>query len=137
MTSFPVEIEPSPQPRLAAGVLLLHLTAAAFPWLARCPPGLAAALSVFAIAGLAATLVRVPGPHCRLVRLSLRDDSWRVRLTGESHDTVALIGSGTRVYAGLIALDLRVEGRRLGWLLPRAALGRADFRRLKARLRMT
>jgi hypothetical protein len=37
----------------------------------------------------------------------------------------------------LVVLDLRAEDERLGWLLPRAALGPEEFRRLKVRLRLT
>lgn len=137
MTSFPVEIDPPPLPRLAAALVLLHLGAAAWPWLSRCTPWLAAGLSALAVASLAATLAWLPGPHCRLRRLCLRGDVWRAGLPGEAREVTAQIGPGTRVYPGLIVLELRVAGRRLGWLLPRAALGGADFRRLKARLRMS
>ena len=48
MTSFPVEIEPPPEPRLAAAALLLHLSAAALPWATRCPTWLAVSLSLLA-----------------------------------------------------------------------------------------
>lgn len=136
MTSFAVEIEPLPQPRLAAAALLLHLAAAALPWITRCPPWLAVPLSLLAVAGLAATLARVPGRHCRLQRVSFRDDTWRVRLAGDEREEAARLGPRTRVYAGLIVLDLLTGPRRVGWLLPRPALDAAEFRRLKARLRL-
>ncbi len=136
MTSFAVECEPRSQPRLAAGALLVHLLAAAWPWFTRCPPWIAATLSLFAILGLAATLARLPGAHCRLQGLSFRDDGWHVRLWRESGDGPAVIGRGTRVQAGLIALDLLAGRQRLGWLLTRSAMDPDQFRRLKARLRL-
>jgi len=136
MTSFPVASEPRPEPRLAAGALLLHLLAAAWPWATRCPAGIAIPLSLFAILGFAATLARLPGPQCRLKAITFRGDGWRVRLDSESCDESARIGPGTRVHAGLIALDLIVGRQRLGWLVTGAAMDSTQFRRLKARLRL-
>jgi len=136
MTSFAVECEPRSQPRLAAGALLLHLTAASWPWLAHCPPWIATALSLLAIFGLAATLARLPGAHCRLQRLSFQGGGWRVRLSRESCDGPASIGPGTRVYAGLIVVELIAGRERLGWILTRPATDPGRFRRLKARLRL-
>jgi len=136
MKSSALSIEPRDQPRLAAAALILHLFAAAFPWIARCPPWLAAILSLFALGGLAATLSRVPGPHCRLRRVVWHGDSWRVMLEGDPGCAAAQLAADTRVYAGLIVLNLRVGRRRMGWLLPRQSLGPTQFRQLKARLRM-
>jgi len=136
MTLFPVEIEPRPEPRLAAAALLLHLSAAALPWATRCPGWLAVPLSVLALASLAATLARLPGPHCRLQGLAVSGDDWRVRHAGDTCARPAHVGPGTRVYAGLIVLDLVVGRSRLGWLLTRGAMDSGQFRRLKARLRL-
>jgi hypothetical protein len=136
MTSFPVEFEPPPQPRLAAAALLVHAAAAALPWVTRCPPGLSVALSLSAIASLWATLARVPGRHCRLQVLACENGLWHARSAGGSHAQAVLIGPGTRVYAGLVVLELVTGRGRLGWLLPRRALNPVQFRRLKARLRL-
>lgn len=113
----------------------MHLLAAACPWFTRCPPGIAATLSLIAMLGLAATLARLPGRHCRLQGLSFRTDGWRFRQR-ESGEGPASIGRGTRVHAGLIALELLAGRQRLGWLLPRRAMDPDQFRRLKARLRL-
>lgn len=136
MTSFHVDCEPRPQPRLAAAALLLHVAAATLPWATRCPIWLAASLSLVALVSLAATLGRLPGRHCRLHGLACRGDGWRVRLAGKPCEVPARAGPGTRVYAGLIVLDLAAGQWRLGWLLTREALDPAQFRRLKARLRL-
>jgi hypothetical protein len=136
MTSFPVDCEPRPEPRLAAAAFLLHVVAAVLPWATRCLPLLAAALSLLALASLAATLGRLPGRHCRLHGLAWRGDGWRLRFAGEACAVPARTGPGTRVYAGLIVLDLVAGPGRLGWLLTRQALDPAQFRRLKARLRL-
>lgn len=137
MTSFAVAIEPVPQPRLAAGVLVAHLFAASSPWLARCPPVLAASLTALAIAGFIATLGRVPGRHCPLAAFALDERGCRVRLAGHDGFVPATFGNGTRAYAALVCVEIVVAGRRLGWLLPRAALPPGDFRRLKARIRLS
>ena len=136
MTSFPVDCEPRPQPRLAAAALLLQGLAASLPWATRCPSWLAASLSLLAIAALAATIGRLPGRHCRLQHLSYRGDAWRVKLSGDAFEGMAQVGSGTRVYADLIALDLATGQGRRGWLMTREAVESAQFRRLKARLRL-
>jgi hypothetical protein len=136
MKSSALSIEPRDQPRLAAAALILHLFAAAFPWIARCPPWPGVILSLVALGGLAATLARVPGPHCRLRKVVCHGDSWRVMLEGDVRDVAAQLAPDTRVYAGLIVLNLRVGRRRVGWLLPRKSLGSTQFRQLKARLRM-
>ena len=136
MTSLHSGIEPRAQPRLAAGALLIHLLAAALPWIARCALVPAAMLSLLALAGLAATISRVPGPHCRLRRLACSGDEWLAMIAGTDAQAPARLGPGTRVFSGLVVLDLRVGRQRLGWLLPRAAVGRVEFRRLKARLRL-
>lgn len=137
MTSFAVAIEPAAQPRLAAAAFLAHLFAAASPWLARCPAVLAVSLTALAIAGFIATLGRIPGRHCTLAALALDDRGCRVRFAGQDAFEPATIGSGTRAHAALAIIEVRVGGRRLGWLLPRGALPAADFRRLKARIRLT
>ena len=136
MTSFPVECEPRPEPRLAAAALLLHVSAAALPWASRCPGWLAVPLSVFALASFAATLARLPGLHCRLQGLAVRGADWRVRYAGDACAWPARVGSGTRVYAGLIVLDLVAGPGRVGWLLTRRAMDSGQFRHLKARLRL-
>jgi len=135
MTSFPVACEPRPEPRLAAGALLLHFAAAAWPWATLCSPWIAAILSLLAMLGLAATLARLPGPHCRLQGLAFRG-GWQARLADEGCEVPARIGAGTRVLAALIAVELIVGRERLGWLVTRSALDTDRFRRLKARLRL-
>ena len=136
MTSFPVDCEPRPEPRLAAAALWLHVSASVLPWATRCPGWLAAALSMLAAAALASTLGRFPGRHCRLQGVAIRGSEWRARQAGNAHELSAVVGPGTRVFAGMIALELLVGRRRLGWLMTRQALDSCQFRRLKARLRL-
>jgi hypothetical protein len=49
----------------------------------------------------------------------------------------AALGPASRAFAQGVLLELRSGGRRLAWLLPRRALPAAEFRRLKARIRLT
>ncbi len=137
MTSFAFTIEPAAQPRLAAGLLLVHVAVAGSPWFAGCPPWLAVGLTVLALGGFAAALDRVPGPHCRLRRLVLDADGWKAAVRDQEGLLPATIGNATRVYPALVCIELVVGGHRHGWLLPCQALDPADFRRLKARLRLT
>lgn len=137
MKSFGVTIEPARQPRLAAVVFLVHLAAAASPWLTRATPLLAAPLSILAIAGLVSTLGRVPGLHCPLSAVAFDGRGCRVRLRGQCRWLRAKVGPGARAYASLVLVEVVIAGRRLGWLLPRAALPPDDFRRLKARIRLS
>ncbi|MDP9198824.1 MAG: hypothetical protein M3O07_06370 [Pseudomonadota bacterium] len=137
MRSFAFVIEPGSQPRLAAWLLLLHAALALFPWLARCPTLLAWALTAFAILGFCLNLTRVPGRHCRLQALAMADSRCRVRLVGEGIWQAAALGAGTRAYRDCVLLDLRLAGRRVGWLLPRGAVPPDSFRRLKARVRLS
>ena len=136
MTSFPVECEPRPEPRLAAGALLLHVLAAAWPWATRCPEWIALPASFIAILGLAMTLARLPGAHCRLQLLEFGDLGWRARFDRDSRAVAVRIGPGTRVLADLVAVNIRAGRERLGWLVTRSGLDPAQFRRLKARLRL-
>lgn len=137
MTSFAAAIEPAAQPRLAAAVFLVHILAAAVPWLARSAPALAVALSMLAIVGFVSTLARVPGRHCRLAAIAFDGRGCRARLAAQCAFVQAELGGGARAYASLVSLEVTVAGRRLGWLLPRGALPPDDFRRLKARIRLT
>ena len=137
MTSFALVIEPPAQPRLAAWLVLLHAAAALGPWLARCPAPVAIALTLAALAGCWLNLARVPGRHCLLRAVSLDGSGCRVRLTGETGWRPAALAAGSRAYAGCVLLDLQLNGRRVGWLLPRSALPADSFRRLKARIRLT
>ena len=136
MTSFPVDCEPRPEPRLVAAALMLHVSAAVLPWATRCTTWLAVSLSLFALASFAATLARLPGRHCRLQGLAIRGADWRARQVGNGGEGPGRVGPGTRVYAGVVVLDLVVGRSRLGWLLTRRAMDSCQFRRLKARLRL-
>ncbi len=136
MTSFAVRIEPGAQPRVAALALLAHLFAAAAPWLARCPAPAAIALAFAALAGFAATLGRVPGRHCRLREVAAGPGGWQVRLAGAGFRP-AVLSRATRVHAALVAVEWRVDGRRVGWLLHRGAVPEPEFRRLKALIRLS
>jgi len=137
MTSFAIAIEPGAQPRLAAALLLTHGFAAAAPWIAHCPPMLAAGLSLLALAGLLSSLARVPGPHCLLQGLRQDADGCRVRFLGQDGFLPATLGPGTRATAAFIVLEVVADGRRSGWLLPRGALPAGEFRRLKALIRLS
>lgn len=137
MRSFAFVIEPGSQPRLAAWLLLLHAAMALVPWLARCPPPLASTLTALVTVGFCLNLGRVPGRHCRLQALAMEDSGCRVRLAGEAGWQTAALGAGTRAYRDCVLLDLRLAGRRVGWLLPRGAVPADSFRRLKARVRLS
>ena len=136
MTSFTVAIEPRAQTRLAALALLFHAAAAASPWVARCGTSLALALSALALLSLAATIARIPGPHCWLARFEVDADGCRARLRRCDADLPATLQPATRAYSSLVVLDLAVQGRRHGWLLTRSSLPANEFRRLKARIRL-
>lgn len=137
MTSFAITIEPQAEPRLAAVALGAHLLAAASPWLAHCPPAVAITLSLVAFAGLVATIARLPGRHCLLAGFAWDANGCRARLSPRGDWLPVTLGRGNRAYAGLAVLEVVVAGRRLGWLLSRAALPPAEFRRLKARIRLS
>ncbi len=137
MTSFAVRIEPRAQPRLAATVLLAHVLAAAWPWFAGAMPVLAASLSIVTLAGFVLSLGFVPGRHCRLRAFALEGRDCRVRLAGRPLWLPARLGAGARAYASLVLMEVMVGGRRFGWLLPRTALPSDEFRRLKARIRLS
>ena len=136
MTSFAARIEPAPQPRLAAALFLLHSLAAALPWMAGCQPGLATIATLLALAGLPRTLASVPGSHNGLRRLQVDGRGCQAWTAAAGPGCPARLGPACRVCPGLVGLDLRSDGRKRAWLLPRTALPPAEFRRLKARLRL-
>jgi hypothetical protein len=137
MTSFAVAVEPRAAPRLAAAAALVHLAAAVSPWIARMPLLSATAASLAAAASLALTMACLPGRHCSLVKLRIDSRGCRVRLAGLRRWRQAPLGPRSRAYASIVFLDLRTAGRRHGWLLPRGVMPPAEFRRLKARIRLT
>jgi hypothetical protein len=137
MRSFAVALEPAPAPRLAAAAALVHALAAAAPWVARVPVPVAALLTLLALAGFALTLARLPGRHCALAAVQLDGSGCRARLEGARALVPAELGAGSRAYPDLVVLDIRAGRRRLGWVLPRASLPAAEFRRLKARIRLS
>ena len=117
-------------------LLFLHLAAAVLPWLTRCTPLLALLLSGLALTGLPVSLAAVPGPHHRLRRADCRDGHWQAWLGSSDRPREAEPGPATRVHAGWVFLDLQTDAGRIGWVLQRAAVAPAAFRRLKARLRL-
>lgn len=137
MTSFAVTVEPDPQPRLAALALVVHLAAAASPWVAHVTPGPAVLMSLVALVGLASTLAAVPGRHHRLAELRLDGEGCRARMRGGGTWEPAEIGPRSRAMSGVVFVDIRAGGRRLAWLLPRDAVQAGAFRSLKARIRLT
>ena len=138
MTSFAAAIEPAASPRLAAAALLVHIVAGTTPWLARVDAPLATLLSLAAIAGLVLTVCRLPGRHCTLSALDLdAGGDCHARLLQSGDWICAKLGAGSRAYPSLAIVDIQVGGRRYGWVLPRAALPPGEFRRLKARIRLT
>ncbi len=137
MKSFQVDAKPRPAPRLAAAALLFHGMVAGLPWLCRLPPLTAAGLSLLALAGLFMTLAWVPGEHCRLRAARCQDGAWSIRLRGESGWTLAQPGSARRVLPGLVVVSFPGGRHRLGWILSRQELPASEFRRLKARLRLS
>lgn len=136
MTSFSLAIEPRAEPRLAACLLLAHAAAAASPWIAHCPPWLAAGASALALVGLGASLARLPGRHCRLQAVAWDAGGWRLRISGRVDWLPAAPRVASRAYAGVVVLQFTAAGRQYGWLLSRNALPDGDFRRLKALIRL-
>lgn len=136
MNSSLIELEPEPCPRLAAAVLVLHVAAAALPWVTRCDWPVGLLLSVLALAGLPASLAAVPGPHCRLRRAQCRGGQWQVWLQGGGAPAPASPGPGSRVFADWVVLEFRSSAGRHRWFLLRRMVTPADFRRLKVRLRL-
>jgi hypothetical protein len=137
MRSFAIALEPAPSPRLAFVAALVHALAAAAPWIAHVPPLVGIPLTLSALAALALTLARLPGRHCSLAGLWLDGGGCRARLLGSSACIPVELGARSRAYADLVVLEVRAGRRRLGWLLPRGSVPPADFRRLKARIRLT
>ena len=116
---------------------LAHLAAAASPWLARVAPPVAATLSLMAIVAFAWTLARIPGRHAALSACEFGSRGWRVRLRCSPAWLPAQLAPASRAYASIVLLELSASGRRYGWLLPRAAMPARQFRRLKARIRLS
>lgn len=137
MTSFALAVEPAASPRLAAIACLVHLAAAASPWLARVASPLAATLSLIAIVAFAWTLSRIPGRHAALAACKFGRQGWRFRLRGSTVWLPAQLAPASRAYASMVLLELSAGGSRYGWLLPRAAVPAGQFRRLKARIRLS
>ena|SRR5688572_189134 len=137
MTSFALDIEPAGTPRLAAVAFFAHLAAAASPWLARVAPPAAATLSLVAVVAFAWTLTRIPGRHVALSACEFGSRGWRVRLRGSPAWLPAQLAPTARAYPSLALLELSAGGRRYGWLLSRAAIPAGQFRRLKARIRLS
>jgi hypothetical protein len=136
MTSFSLAIEPRAEPRLAAYLLLAHAGAAASPWIAHCPPWIAAGACSLAVAGLWASLARLPGRHHALQAVAWDAGGWRLRFAGDEVWLPASPTAASRAYAGVVLLELEAAGRSCGWLLSRGALPAGDFRRLKALIRL-
>jgi hypothetical protein len=136
MKSFAVRLEPVASPRLAAVVLLAHLTCAVLAWLVRVPAPIAALLSAIAMAGLPHSLSRLPGRHCRLAAARHDGRRWMVRLAGSRRWLPAELEMSSRAYPALVHAAFRAGGRRLGWLLPPGSVPDDAFRRLKARIRL-
>jgi hypothetical protein len=136
MTSFVLQLEPAGAPRLAAAVLLYHALAAAMPWFARVPASLATVLSLAAVGGLVLSVMQLPGPHCRLAGVRHDGRGWGVRLAGAEDWLPAELSPASRTYPWLVCLMLRTGRRQAGWLLAPGSVPAADFRRLKARIRL-
>ena len=136
MTSFAVRLDPAAAPRLTAAVLLFHLFAGLAPWLARVPAAPGAALTLVALAGLVLSLSRLPGRHCTLAEVRHDGRCWTVRMAGSHRWQSAELSGASRAYSGLVYIQLQAETRRVGWLLPSGSVPGADFRRLKARIRL-
>jgi hypothetical protein len=137
MTSFDIRIEPGPAPRLAAIAVIVHVAAAASPWLLGVPRAGAVALSLVALAALASTLSSLPGRHHALRALVVEGGLARARLAGATGFVPARLGAGSRAWGGLAFIDIRTGNRRCFWLLPRASLPPGRHRRLRARIRLS
>jgi hypothetical protein len=137
MRSFDVEIEPCAGRTLAALSLFVHAAAAAAPWLTHVALPAAIALSLVAAGGLAATLARIPGRHCTLQAIAFDARNCRARLAGTRSFLPARLTARSRASPWLVSLELQIGRRRLGWLLPRGSLPPDQFRRLRARIRLS
>lgn len=137
MTSFALRLEPGAAPRLAAVASLVHLAAAASPWLLGVPAAISAVLSAAALAGLASTLACVPGPHHAMSEVQVDAAGCRMRLAGSPEFVPAALGTGSRVLGPLAFVEVRTGARRHAWLLTRGSIPPGPFRRLKARIRFS
>ena len=81
-------------------------------------------------------MARVPGRHCRLAEVRHDGVGWFVRLAGSARWQPAELHPASRAYPALACVAFRAGGRRLGWLLPAKSVSPAEFRRLKARVRL-
>jgi hypothetical protein len=79
----------------------------------------------------------MPGRHSRLMALAMGARRCRVRLSGRHVWLRARLGAGARAYASLVFVEVVVAGRRFGWLVTRASIPPDEFRRLKARIRLS
>lgn len=137
MTSFDCRLEPRPARRLAAAAVLLHAIVAASPWLLGVPPAAAALMSMAALAGLPSTLLCLPGPQHAVAVFALEGSRWRLRCAGEAGAQPAALGGNSRALAGLAFVDMRSGSGRHAWVLTRSSLPPEQFRRLKARIRLS
>ncbi|MCC7197931.1 MAG: hypothetical protein IT483_00315 [Gammaproteobacteria bacterium] len=135
MQSLPLAIEPPACPawQLVAGGL--HGAAAAIPWLAGCTPGVAALLSLTALAALPWTLAAIPGRFSRVVALRAERGRVSVRLRDGSEVAADVLPSSWAARDGVL-LRLSWDGGSAAWWLPRTAVPGDDFRRLKAGIRL-
>ncbi|KPJ81287.1 MAG: hypothetical protein AMJ58_05590 [Gammaproteobacteria bacterium SG8_30] len=104
------------------------------PWLAGVEPPAAAVLATCALTGLRAAILTVPGPRAPLCRLEGGGRGW-VAVLKDGRSVPAAILPGTRVLPWIVLCRLAVDGRRVGWSVPRSAVSASDFRRLKGALR--
>jgi len=104
------------------------------PWLGGVEPLAAAVLAGCALAGFRAALATLPGPGATLRRLEAGRRGW-VAVLRDGRSVPATVLAGTRVLPGIALCRLAIDGRRVGWSVPRYAVPAGEFRRLKGALR--
>ena len=137
MTSFDCRLEPRAAPRHAAAAVLLHAGVAASPWLLGVTAPAAALLSLAALVGLPSTLRCLPGPHHAVAAFALEGSRCRLWCAGRPDAQPAALGGSSRALAGLAFVEMRSASGRHAWLLARSNLPPDEFRRLKARIRLS
>jgi len=134
MNCWAVRAEPARCRALEAITRVIFASGMLVPSLAGTRPATAAVLAACALAGLRAASASLPGPRAALRRLEAGRRGW-VAILQDGRSVPAGVLPGTRVLPRIILCRLEIDGRRVGWSVPRKALPAEEFRRLKGALR--
>lgn len=132
MRSWQFAAELRPDGALAAAMVLVHLVAAALPWVCRVEPCTATALSLTALVLLRSSWRCLP-VRGRLQGLVLEPESCACR--DRCGWWPAQVERRSRVWPGLVLLRLATTTGHVEVLVTRRSVDPADFRRLKVLVR--